>query len=50
MERIDGVCTAWQGCDKPGKPIIDPYAQDVLNETVPVVLCDEHEQQLVAEI
>jgi hypothetical protein len=45
----DGTCQQG-GCEQPGQLVIDPYAQDVLDETVPVILCDEHVQLAIDEI
>ncbi|MEU8158090.1 hypothetical protein AB0B94_30930 [Micromonospora sp. NPDC048986] len=45
-EIVDETCS----CGKPGRLIIDPYAQDVNNETVMVVMCDDCEDIAVLEI
>lgn len=45
---MDGTCQQCQ--QRPGRLVVDPYAQDVNDETTPVILCDECEQETIDAI
>ena len=42
-EIIDDACEGY-ACDKPGRLVIDPFASEVNNETIMVMLCEDCEQ------
>jgi hypothetical protein len=45
----DGTCE-FPECERPGELIIDPYALEITDETVPVILCEDHEQEAIDAI
>lgn len=44
MEKNDGQCQ-FPAYERPGELMIDPYAREIGGEDVPVILCEEHEQE-----
>ena len=46
---MNGICEI-DGCDQPGRLVEDPYALEIEGETVPVILCEKHLEELHDEI
>jgi hypothetical protein len=45
-ELVDETCS----CGKPGRLIVEPYQQDIFNETVVEVMCDGCEYEACMDI